>query len=200
MWLSGPSQPPPDAVNSSLRRWGAGSSRVNEALKVPHAMSACVSTLGKLRGGLRCGIVLAAAVLRGRYSSSMSLLRPRSAPSSSPTMPTAMASTAAWRPARAAACRRHRLLPVARLPAGGVVPQGRSRRDHRRGPVEQRHLSRATNSSPSSACAKRSRTCCSEKTSPGPAPGLCLCATVRRADRGRRRCTPVVFGHVSARA
>ena len=67
-------------------------------------------------------------------STAMSRRRPRSASSSSPTIPTATASTAAWRPARPAASRSRP--PIARsrdFAPGGLVPQGRPRRDHRRG-------------------------------------------------------------------
>ena len=38
--------------------------------------------------------------------------------------------------------RRHRLLPLARLQPGGLVPPGRPRRDHRRGAGERHGLQR----------------------------------------------------------
>ena len=139
MWLSGPSHTPANPGNTQLGFAWEGAGSVRGALRLSHAISALRSDLPENRewGVQRCGICSPRSSLRALFSAR--LRRPRSAFSSSPTMPTAMASTAAWRPARPAGWWWRPPIASRATSSRRLVPQDRPRRDHRGGADDQWH-------------------------------------------------------------
>ena len=118
---------------------GDGAARLGRLKVFPRIVGVAFRLRGNGMGGSTMRYVFAALVFAGAALRQRPR-RPRSASSSSPTTPTATASTAAWRPARTAGSRSRPPIASRATSPGGIVPQGRPRRDHRRRAGDQRDV------------------------------------------------------------